>query len=140
MGSGLMVKDIMVRRLVVASPSQTIKEGAELMKREGVGSVIIVDGAKAKGIVTERDIVRKAVAEGKSYEEPLESIMSHPLIVIHEGASVEEAAKIMRDGRIKRLPVVDDSGSLVGIITEDDILRIFPSIVDLLELKAQLSQ
>jgi len=122
-------------------PSPPTPSKRELsMKREGVGSVLIVEGNKAKGIVTERDIVRKAVAEGKPYDTPLAEIMSHPLIVIHENAPLEDAAKIMRDGKIKRLPVVNDEGSVVGIITEDDIMKVFPSIVDLLELKAQLTQ
>jgi len=92
---------------------------------------------KAKGIITERDIVHKLVADGGEVSKSLvESIMSRPLRVVTPDVTLEQVARLMRKNRVKRLPVISDKNELVGIISEEDIMRIFPAVVDLIEERA----
>jgi CBS domain-containing protein len=86
---------------------------------------------KAKGIITERDIVYKVIANGKNPKTTkLSSVMSRPLKVIKASDRVESAASALRANKIKRLPVVDRKGKLVGIVTEGDLLRVYPGMID----------
>lgn len=100
-----------------------------------------ISSKRAMGIITERDIIHKALAKGKDpLKTAVEEIMSKPLRVIKPGTSIEEAAKAMRENKIKRLPVVDEENELIGIISEADIMRIFPFVVDLIEEKASIGR
>ena len=128
----------MNKKVIVIDANKSIKDAAKLMKKHNIGSVIVIEKDRAKGIITERDIVRKVVAEGLDTSVKCREIMSHPLVVITPDATIEAAAKIMRDSEVKKLPVIEKDGTLVGILTEDDIMRLFPSIVDLLELKKDI--
>ncbi|MEM4634009.1 MAG: CBS domain-containing protein [Candidatus Anstonellaceae archaeon] len=112
---------------------KTVYEACRLLKKTGVGSVIITQKGKAKGIITERDVVCKVVAEGKDPKKTkLRNIMSKPLKVIKTTDTVETAAIALRNNKVKRLPVLDKKGRLVGIITEGDLLRVYPGIVDVI--------
>jgi CBS domain-containing protein len=112
---------------------KTVRDAAKLLKKTNVGSIIITQKGKAKGIITERDIVYKVVAEGKDAKKTkLKSVMSRPLKVIKASDRIESAAMALRNNRVKRLPVVDKSGRLVGIITEGDLLRVYPGMVDVI--------
>ena len=110
---------------------KTVRDAARLLRKTNVGSVIITQKGKAKGIITERDIVYKVIALGKDpVKTKLKSVMSRPLKVIKASDKVESAAMALRNNRVKRLPVVDRNGRLVGIITEGDLLRVYPGMVD----------
>lgn len=135
MGSNIKVGEIMVKNVITIEKGKGIKDAAMLMAHHNIGSVVVVEGKKAIGILTERDIVRKAVKEG-DIEKKVEDIMSTPIIVIKPDNSIEEAAKAMKENKVKRLVVIDDEENLVGIIAEDDIIKILPSLVDLIEEKA----
>ncbi|MEK6982384.1 MAG: CBS domain-containing protein [Candidatus Micrarchaeota archaeon] len=142
MGSDLKVGDIMTKKVIVISMGTNVGEAAKLMKKHSIGSLIIVDkknGNKAKGIMTERDIVHKIIALKKNpYETTVDKIMSTPLAVVLPTTSIEVAAKAMRKDKVKRLPVVNDKDQLVGIISEDDIMKIFPAVIDLIEERVSL--
>jgi len=73
------------------------------------------------GIITDRDIVVRVVAEGKSLDTPVEEVMTKNVIVAHENDQIRDVIKIMREKAIRRLPVIDDNGNLSGIVTFDDI-------------------
>jgi CBS domain-containing protein len=137
MGSELRVGDIMTKKVVVLETGRSVDEAAKLMRKHNIGSVIVIDkknGKKAKGILTERDIVHKLIALGKDpYKIKVDSIMSTPLRVVRPDTSLEDAAKAMRENRVKRLPVVNEKSELVGILSEGDVMRIFPAVIDLLE-------
>jgi CBS domain-containing protein len=143
MGSELRVGDIMTKKVVVIPFGRTVLDVAKLMKKSNIGSVIIVQdkaGKHAKGIITERDIVYKAFAKGMDPREvTVEKIMSKPLRVVKPETTIEEAAKAMQENKIKRLPVVNEHNELIGILSEGDIMKIFPVVVDLLEERAALS-
>jgi signal-transduction protein with cAMP-binding, CBS, and nucleotidyltransferase domain len=112
---------------------KSVFEAARLLKKTGVGSVIITQKGKAKGIMTERDIVHKVVAQGKNPKAvKLKSIMSRPLKVIKASDTIQSAALAMLNNKVKRLPVLDKKSRLVGIVTEDDLLRVYPGVLDVI--------
>lgn len=143
MGSELRVGDIMTNKVITVPFGKTILEVARLMKKNGIGSVIIVEdeeGKRAKGIITERDIVYKLLAKGSDpYKSKVEDIMSKPLRVVKPDTTIEDAAKAMRENKVKRLPVVNDDNELIGILSEGDIMKIFPVVVDLIEERTAIS-
>ncbi len=111
------VKDFMRTFLVSANVDDSIKNIAELMRDKKIGSVLIEDKGKYVGIITERDILYKVVAEGKDPRTvKAKEIMSTPLITIDKESDIEESKKIFREKGIRRLPV-SDGGKIVGIIT-----------------------
>ncbi|MFH0737832.1 MAG: CBS domain-containing protein [Candidatus Micrarchaeota archaeon] len=143
MGSDLRVGDIMTKKVVFVPFGKTILDVAKAMKKNGIGSVIVVEdkeGKHAKGIITERDVVYKILAKGEDpYKSKAEDIMSKPLRVVKPDTTIEDAAKAMRENKVKRLPVVNDDNELIGILSEGDIMKIFPVVVDLIEERAALS-
>lgn len=129
----------MTKNVITIKTGEGAVRAAQLMKKHRIGSIVVVDSKSAKGIVTERDIVHRLVAEGKDPADyTVDKVMSKPIRVIKPKSSVEDAAKAMRDNGIKRLPVVNEKNELVGILSEGDIMKIFPAVVDLIEEKARL--
>ncbi len=122
----VLVEDIMKTRVVTMSESATISEAARMMRRSGIGCVIVKDASNVLGIITERDIVR-SLTDGHSDTDTIAEIASKPLTVIGPRDSVSEAARILADKRIKRLPVVDNQ-RLVGILTSTDLVRFYDKI------------
>ena len=119
----LKVKDIMSKEPFLVDSERTIKETAIAMDRSGRGSLLVTASGKVVGIVTERDLVRRALTKGSGLSRlKVKSIMSSPLIIINPEAWVEDAAKVMSDNKVRRLPVVGESG-LTGVITVTDIAR-----------------
>ena len=121
---------------------KTVEEAAKMMQKHKIGSVIVVEekhGKKAKGIITERDIVHKLIAKRKDpYKVTVEEVMTTPLRVVKPETLLEEAARAMRENRIKRLPVVNQKNEIVGIISEGDVMRIFPAVIEMLEEKVAI--
>jgi len=113
----------MVSEPVIIDADRSVKETAIAMDRFGRGCILVSSGGKVVGIVTERDLVRKALTRGvRMTRAKVKTMMSSPLIVIDPEAHVEDAGKIMAQNRVRRLPVVSDHG-LVGLITVTDIAR-----------------
>jgi len=142
MGSELKVGDIMTKTVVVVPLGDDLFEAAKLMKKHEVGSVIVVDSLekkRAKGIITERDIVYKIIVKRVDpYKTKVDDVMSKPLRVVKPDTTLEDAAMAMKENRIKRLPVVNDNNELIGVISEGDIMKIFPVVIDLIEERATL--
>ena len=129
----------MTKKVMVIDKGEPLIEAAKIMKKGSIGSVIVVEDKAAIGIVTERDIVHKIIALGKDpAKAKVKDVMSRPLRVIRPTASLEEAAKAMKNNKIKRLPVINEKNELIGIITEEDISDLLPSIVDLIEERSQI--
>jgi len=133
----LKVKDVMKTNVVVVNADAPVLDAAKLMAKHSIGSIVVLEKNEAVGILTERDIVRKVVAEKKPYTLKVRDVMSHPLVVTSPDISVESAAKIMKKNNVRRLPVIDKNGYIVGIITENDILKILPPMLDLIEERAR---
>jgi len=115
------VKDVMTRRVRTTGVSASISEAARAMVRWKIGALVIVEGNRPTGILTEGDISR-FVARGIDPAVTLGSIKLKKLITVAPGERVEVAAKTMADAGVKKLPVMED-GKLVGIITQTDIVN-----------------
>ncbi len=121
----LPVKEIMTREVCTVSKNDSVHTLAKKMLEFGVGSAVVIENGKPIGIVTEKDLIAKVVAKNKLPSElRVSEIMSEPLITITPLTSLKEAARLMIKRGIRRLPVVDNSGTLVGIITDNDILSV----------------
>ena len=107
----------------VISPGLTVKEAADIMSKEAIGSLVIISNGKVAGIITERDILRNI----KRAKEKVEKVMSKNVISVEDTDTIERAAEIMTASKIKRLPVTRQ-GKLVGIITATDLIANSTSI------------
>lgn len=122
------VGDAMTRGVICVDIADTVHEAAEVMKKNDISSVIVLKKGDGVGMLTERDIITKIVAENKS---PMEvaagDVMTTPLITIKPEAEIDDAARIMRDRDVRRL-VVADREKIIGVISEFDIVRIEPAM------------
>ena len=122
----LKVKDVMVTDLVTVKADISVKKAVKVMNDFEIGCLIVVEDGEAVGIITERDILKRIVVEGRDPEKTLVGeVMSRPLIVTSPETSLEEAIESMFKHKIKKLPVVE-GGKLVGLVTFTDIARIQP--------------
>ena len=108
----------------VTGDSADVIEAARLMAEHNVGSIPVLDEAgRLEGIVTDRDICCRIVALGKSYETPVRDVMTRSVQTVHPDADVKEVESLMRDRKIRRLPVVDEDQRLRGFIALADLAR-----------------
>jgi CBS domain-containing protein len=115
------VRDIMSTEVTTASPDSTLQELASMMRDEDVGSIPIVEDGDLTGIITDRDIVLRCIADGKDPGEvTAEEIVSERLETIAPDDGIEKASRIMGERQIRRLPVVEN-GRLVGMLAIGDI-------------------
>ena len=121
------VRDVMTRGVKTIDVSSTILDAAKAMAKWKIGALVVVEGAKPVGVVTEGDISR-SVADGVEPSIALEKFRMKRLLTVAQDEKVEVAAKIMSDAGIKKLPVME-GGALVGIITQTDIVGATFSIV-----------
>jgi len=98
-----------------------LREVAVMMREGDVGSVPVVEGGKLVGILTDRDIVVRAIADGKDASAPVSDAMTAEIFSVKPDDFVFEAIRIMGDRQVRRIPVVADSGDLAGIIAIADI-------------------
>lgn len=113
------IREIMTTDLETCSLLDNVYEVAVKMKEFDVGAVPIVDGEKLVGMITDRDIVLRGIAEKKPPSSKVEVVMSEHLVTITPDTSTKEAAKLMSDHQIRRLPVVEGD-KLVGIVSLGD--------------------
>lgn len=124
------VVEIMSTTPVTIPIDATVAEAAALIRDKHVGSLIVMQDGRPAGIVTERDIVNKIAAEDRSAKRTtVKEIMSSPLVAIYPHQEVAEAAKLMAARKIRRLPVIKE-GELVGMLTENDIIRVWPQLIE----------
>jgi len=117
------VKDMMAKSVFTITRKNKIKETADLMKKNGVGSLLVKEDDEIFGIITETDIVHKVVAQGLSPQiTTVDAVMSFPLIEIEAEAEVELAGRRMIENGIRHLAVTQD-GKVVGMISMRDLLR-----------------
>ncbi|WP_416151066.1 CBS domain-containing protein [Salipaludibacillus sp. HK11] len=114
------LKDIMTGSVDVCSPMDNIYEAALKMKNDHVGAIPICEGTKLLGMVTDRDIVVRGVADKRPNSSPLQEVMSDHLFTAPQDMDVNEAAKLMAEKQIRRLPVVNGD-ELIGIVALGDL-------------------
>ena len=116
------IRDVMTRKPRVIQPDATVADAATLMRRLDVGALPVCDGSRLIGMVTDRDITTRATAEGLDpFLTSVRDVMSPGVAWANEDDLVEEAARIMREHRIRRLPIVDERHSLVGVVSLGDL-------------------
>jgi CBS domain-containing protein len=106
---------------VSIGPDKTISDAAIVMERSGVGSLAIVDGEHVVGIVTDRDLVRRGLANGLSADARVDSVMSSPVIAIYADADLDAAFALFRRHKVRRLAVLR-LGRFIGMLTLDDLI------------------
>jgi CBS domain-containing protein len=115
------IRHVMVPRPVIVPPHCTLTEAAQLMRDGDIGDVIVQDGPRLAGILTDRDIVVRAVADDRAPDKvTVGEICSSDLLTVGPEDSIERAAQLMRDAAIRRL-VVAENGRVVGILTLGDL-------------------
>jgi len=113
----------MVKDVITVNPNATVKDATKLMNKHNIGCLIVVGKGKVVGIVTERDILRKIVEASKNPEKTkVSEIMSTKLLVAAPNMDVVDAAKMMLQRKIKKLPIVTNK-KLVGLVSLTDIAR-----------------
>jgi CBS domain-containing protein len=115
------VREAMTASVSSVSPSQSLADAAEVMKGEDVGSVPVVEEGRLRGIVTDRDIVTRAVAERRDPQSVrIEEIASHDLVTVEPEQDLDEALALMAHHKVRRLPVLEE-GRLVGMLAQADV-------------------
>jgi len=112
------LKDVM-NRVVTIEEDVKLIEVAKIFSREGISSLVLIKGGNARGIITERDVI-KNVEHLKTKK--VSQVMSRKLITIEYDGTIEEAAELMHKKKIKRVLVIDEQDNLVGIITATDVI------------------
>lgn len=117
-----------VARLHPTAPRQvdaasTVAETVELMRREGVGCLLVVKDAKLIGIFTERDLLSRVLAPGKPLDRPIQDVMTPDPVTVEPKDSIRTAVKRMQGGNYRHLPVVDDANRPVGILSAKRIVH-----------------
>ncbi|MFM8313660.1 MAG: CBS domain-containing protein [Deltaproteobacteria bacterium] len=117
------ISQYMETKVICCPPNATLSQTAKLMKTNNVGAIIVQKNGKPQGMVTDRDLTIKAMALGKNIDSTLVSeVMTRPVISAKAQEGVYEVISKMKKAKIRRMPVVDDSGKVVGIISFGDIV------------------
>jgi CBS domain-containing protein len=115
-----MVREVMTSRIISCPPDATIADVARLMRDNDIGDVVVTSDDRIQGIVTDRDIVVRCLADGATSETPVRQACSADVASVTSNSSIDEAVRMMRDRAIRRMPVVDD-GAPVGIVSLGDL-------------------
>ena len=123
------VSGFMTKTVITANIDHTIQSICKIMNENNIGSVVIVkrgiNGNEPVGIITERDIIRKiGDVELFTTQTPVRELMSNKIISIKPDNTTSDAIRLMHGNNIRRLPVIDNDGNMIGIITDKDILKV----------------
>jgi CBS domain-containing protein len=121
---GKSIRDAMTSNPSNVEMSSSVVEAAKLMKSDDVGSIPVTEGDRLVGIVTDRDIAIRVVAEGKDVQSvTVGEIASKDLVTVDPQQDLDEALRLMAQHQVRRLPVVEEDGRLVGILAQADIAQ-----------------
>jgi CBS domain-containing protein len=110
------------RRVIGTSAAASVRQATWLMNDHAIGSLLVIAGDRLEGIFTERDVLRRVVAEGRSPDATsVGEVMTRDVICCSPGDAVEEVADVMRSRRVRHVPVVDAGNRLVGLVSIGDV-------------------
>jgi CBS domain-containing protein len=116
------VRDVMTAGPVCVTPDTPVSVVAEVMDSDNIGSVPVVENDRLTGVITDRDIVVRAIAQGKDPRGmPVREIYSRDVIAVTPDDKLKDVVSIMADNQVRRIPVVDEENHLVGVISQADI-------------------
>ena len=115
------IKEVMTQDVALADPEMTIADAARMMVRCDAGALPVGEDDRLVGMITDRDIAVRAVAEGKGPDTPVSEVMSHDIKYCYEDEELDHVSRNMADIQVKRLPVVNRDKRLVGILALGDI-------------------
>ena len=115
------IKDVMTRQVDVISPDASIAEAAQRMRAGDFGLLPVGENDRMIGAISDRDIVVRAVAEGKAGDTRVREVMSEGILWAYDDDSVEDAVKIMSKRQVRRLPIINHDQRLVGIVALGDL-------------------
>jgi CBS domain-containing protein len=115
--------DVGIRKPAIRAPDAVVADAAQLMTSRDVEEIVVVHGDRPVGIVTKRDLVRFLCRNARARATSIEQVMSSHLECVTADRSLAEAAEIMRQAGVRRLPVVGAHGELLGLIRSDDVER-----------------
>lgn len=114
------LQSVMAQHVVTVSPSQSVQEAAALMNQYNIGSIPVVENGQVRGIITDRDITLRSTAQGMNGQTPISQVMSQNLITATPQMNVDQAAQLMAQNQIRRLPVVENN-QIVGMVALGDL-------------------
>lgn len=116
--------DVMTKNPICCLPSDLAAKAARLMKSENIGSVPVIESEQSRnlvGIVTDRDLALKIIAEGRPATTTVDEVMTREVVTCHSNDSLQKALDAMSEHQLRRIPVVDDDYKIVGIIAQADV-------------------
>jgi CBS domain-containing protein len=114
------------KSVVTVPPHQTVQDAARKMRDHHVGAIVVVEKDRAVGILTDRDITLRAIAEGRDPRTtPIGEVMSRDLKVLRSEDKIDDALSSIRAAGVRRLPIVDAAGKPIGMVTLDDLIVLF---------------
>ena len=117
------VSEVMTRSVATVSPEQTAREAASFMLNNDAGSIPVTDGDRLVGMITDRDIAVRGVANGRGPDTSVRELMSGNVVCAQLDDNVDDIAARMSDAQVRRLPVVDEDDRLCGIVSLGDLSR-----------------
>lgn len=118
----MQVSQVMTRNPECAQKGDSLRQVAAQMEAGDFGSVPVLDGGRVAGVVTDRDIAIRGVAQGMSPDDAIESVMTAEAVCVSSDCGVREAAELMQDKQIRRLYVTDSNDALVGVVALADVV------------------
>lgn len=117
------VSEVMTRDVQTVRPDQTAREAASFMLRTDAGAIPVTEGDRLLGMITDRDIAVRGVAEGHGPDTPVRELMTNDMVCARMDDDVEDAASKMSEAQVRRLPVLDEQEKLCGIVSLGDLSR-----------------
>jgi CBS domain-containing protein len=117
------IRDVMTTEVQTVSPEQSVREAASFMLNNDTGSIPVRDGGQLIGMITDRDIAVRGVAEGLGPETAVRELMSENIVCARDDDEVSTVARRMSEAQVRRLPVLNADGNLVGIVSLGDLSR-----------------
>ena len=140
MKTGYKVSDAMTKSPITVEPNTSLRDCAKQMEKKHVGSLLIIENEMLKGLITEQDIVRKAIAKGKNPDETkVNDVMEKKVITISPNKDIYDALVVMRNKNIRHLPIMNKN-QMLGLLTIKDILKIEPQLFDIIVEKFELRE
>jgi CBS domain-containing protein len=117
----MIVSEVMTREVETVRPDQTAREAARFMLQSDAGAIPVMEGDRLVGMITDRDIAVRGVAEGHGPETPVRELMTNDIVAVRIDDDVDEVAVRMSEAQVRRLPVLDENQQLCGIVSLGDL-------------------